>query len=163
MQTDSLKAACMPHHHPEGATTERCILQDLGYFGHFLHMHSGGRSGKQHMLIKLYAAGGTLSQRDLQNTEPISSASLSEVLTKLEREGLVTRTRSAQDRRQLDVTLTDQGQAEARAWTEQRTEFESHALSILTSEERDELLATLDRLVEHWNALEEKRKKAMQE
>ena len=40
-------------------------MQDFGYFGHFMHVHSGGRSGKQHMLIKLSLAGGTLQQRDL--------------------------------------------------------------------------------------------------
>lgn len=152
----------LPDHRP-GTTTEHCLMQDFGYFGHFMHVHSGGRSGKQHMLIKLCIAGGTLQQRDLQNSEPISSASLSEVLTKLEREGLIVRTRSERDRRQLEITLTEAGWKEAERLAVMRQEFEKEAFSIMTPEEREQLLSTLDRLVSHWNDIEEERKKAMPE
>lgn len=156
---------CRPAQHRPGTTTEHCIMQDFGYFGHFMHVHSGGRSGKQHMLIKLSIAGGTLQQRELQNSEPISSASLSEVLTKLEREGLIKRTRSERDRRQLDITLTDEGWKEAERLAIRRQAFEADAFSVITPEEREQLLSTLDRLVEHWNDIEEKeeREKAMPE
>ena len=154
---------CRPPEHRSEATIEHGIMQDFGYFGHFMHVHSGGRSGKQHMLIKLSLAGGTLQQRDLQNSEPISSASLSEVLTKLEREGLIVRTRSDKDRRQLDITLTDAGWKEAEALAKRRQAFESQAFDILTDNERTQLLETLDRLVGHWNELEDERRKAMPE
>ena len=164
MQTEGLVPTCSPPTHPEGLSRQGCILQDLGYFGHFLHMHGGGRSGKQHMLIKLLTVGGTLQQRDLQSTEPISSASLSEVLTKLEREGLITRPRSEQDRRQLDITLTDEGWKEAQAWADQRKSFEQDALSVLSEDEQVQLLDVLDRMVTHWNTIEEnEREKAMPE
>lgn len=154
-----------PPAHSPGTSTEHCIMQDFGYFGHFMHVHSGGRSGKQHMLIKLCLAGGTLQQRDIQNSEPISSASLSEVLTKLERESLIVRTRSERDRRQLDITLTEAGWKEAELLAARRQQFESQAFSILAPEERTQLLSTLDRLVGHWNDIEEERegKKAMPE
>jgi DNA-binding MarR family transcriptional regulator len=89
-------------------------MRDLGYFGHFLHLHAGGRSGKQHMLERILREGGTVSQRELQDTVPISSAAVSEVLAKLESEGLITRTRSESDKRQLDVTFTENGQARPR-------------------------------------------------
>ena len=90
-------------------------------------------------------------------------ASLSEVLTKLEREGLIVRTRSEKDRRQLDITLTDAGWKEAEALAKRRQAFVSHAFDILTDNERTQLLETLDRLVGHWNELEDERKKAMPE
>ena len=77
-------------------------MRDLGYFGHFLHLHAGGRSGKQRMLERILREGGTISQRELQDTVPISSAAVSEVLAKLEFEGLITRTRSESDKRQLE-------------------------------------------------------------
>lgn len=115
-------------------------MRDLGYFGHFLHLHAGGRSGKQRMLERILREGGTISQRELQDTVPISSAAVSEVLAKLEFEGLITRTRSESDKRQLDVTLTENGQAEAKVCAEKHAKFEAEALSVLTEDEKGQLL-----------------------
>ena len=131
-------------------------MRDLGYFGHFLHLHAGGRSGKQHMLERILNEGGIVGQRELQDTVPISSAALSEVLAKLESEGLVTRTRSQCDKRQLDVSLTQAGQAEAKVCAEKRARFEEEAFSVLSEEERTQLLEVLDRLMGHWQIIEEK-------
>ncbi|SES64172.1 DNA-binding transcriptional regulator, MarR family [Olsenella sp. KH3B4] len=131
-------------------------MRDLGYFGHFLHLHAGGRSGKQHMLERILDEGGIVGQRELQDTVPISSAALSEVLAKLESEGLVTRTRSQSDKRQLDVSLTQAGQAEAKVCAEKRARFEEEAFSVLSEEERTQLLEVLDRLMGHWQKIEEK-------
>ena len=138
------------------ASAESRIMRDLGYFGHFLHLHAGGRSGKQRMLERILREGGTISQRELQDTVPISSAAVSEVLAKLEFEGLITRTRSANDKRQLDVTLTEDGQVEAKVCAEKRAKFEAEALSVLTEDEEGQLLGMLDRLMEHWQDIEEK-------
>ena len=131
-------------------------MRDLGYFGHFLHLHAGGRSGKQHMLERILDEGGIVGQRELQDTVPISSAALSEVLAKLESEGLVTRTRSQSDKRQLDVSLTQAGQAEAKVCAEKRARFEEEAFSVLSEEERTQLLEVLNRLMGHWQKIEEK-------
>jgi DNA-binding MarR family transcriptional regulator len=131
-------------------------MRDLGYFGHFLHLHAGGRSGKQHMLERILDEGGIVGQRELQDTVPISSAALSEVLAKLESEGLVTRTQSQSDKRQLDVSLTQAGQAEAKVCAEKRARFEEEAFSVLSEEERTQLLEVLDRLMGHWQKIEEK-------
>ena len=127
------------------ASREARIMRDLGYFGHFLHLHAGGRSGKQHMLERILDEGGTVGQRELQDTVPISSAALSEVLAKLESEGLVTRTRSQ----------SEDGQAEAKLCAEKRTKFEEVAFSVLSEEERTQLLEVLDRLMGHWQKIEE--------
>ena len=35
------------HDISEGSSVGKRILHDFGYFGHFLHMHAGGRAGKQ--------------------------------------------------------------------------------------------------------------------
>ncbi len=136
-------------------TVEQRILSDFGYFGHFLHVNAGGRAGKQHILVRLYRAGGTTSQRFLQETVPISSASLSEVLSKLEYEGLVNRTRSDQDRRQLNVTLTPEGERAAVECAKRNEEFESRMLSVLDEDEKRDLAHTLDRLVDHWVHIEQ--------
>jgi DNA-binding MarR family transcriptional regulator len=136
-------------------TVDQRILSDLGYFGHYLHVNVGGRAGKQNILVKLYRAGGTISQRYLQETVPISSASLSEVLSKLEGQGLVSRTRSDQDRRQLNVTLTPEGERAAIECARKKEAFESRMLSVLDEDEKRDLAHTLDRLVDHWVHIEQ--------
>lgn len=135
-------------------STETRIMRNFGYFGYYLHVHWGGRNGKQHILVELLSNGSEMTQRDLQEASCITSASLSEVIAKLEAEGLVTRERSATDRRQLTVTLTPEGEARAREVIRTRAEFESRAFDCLDAEERDRLVATLDRVAARWAELE---------
>ena len=142
-------------HQQEGSLSHK-VLYDLGFFGHYLHVHAGGRSGKQHVLAKLHMAGGQLSQRELQERSHISSAALSEVLSKLECEGLVIRSRSDEDRRQMDISLTDEGTKQAIMRKREFEAFEAECLSCLSDEEQVQLLGMLDRLVEHWRGLDRK-------
>ncbi len=142
-------------HQQEGSLSHK-VLYDLGFFGHYLHVHAGGRSGKQHVLAKLHMAGGQLSQRELQERSHISSAALSEVLSKLECEGLVIRSRSDEDRRQMDISLTDEGTKQAIMRKREFEAFESECLSCLSEEERLQLLDMLDRLAEHWRGMDRK-------
>ena len=135
-------------------SAELQILRRLGYFGYYLHTHWGGRNGKQHILVELLAHDGRMTQRDLQEASCITSASLSEVVTKLETEGLLSRERSETDRRQLTLTLTDEGRRRARNFIESRREFERLAFDCLTPEERDHLLETLDRVAGRWEEIE---------
>ena len=86
--------------------TELQILRKLGYFGYYLHTHWGGRNGKQHILVELLAHDGRMTQRDLQEASCITSASLSEVVAKLEAEGLILRERSETDRREYYLRPT---------------------------------------------------------
>lgn len=137
---------------------ELSILRKLGYFGYYLHVHWGGRNGKQHILIELLAHDGQMTQRDLQEASCITSASLSEVVAKLEAEGLVTRERSEADRRQLSVTLTEAGTGRARELLESRLDFERRAFDCLAPEEREHLLETLDRVAERWEQIEEEKR-----
>lgn len=132
------------------------ILHDLGFFGHYMHFNVGGRSGKQHTLAKLHRAGGKLSQRELQEQSGISSAALSEVLSKLEGEGLIVRERSDEDRRQQQISLTEEGVERAVQMKAEFDRFEGACLSCLSDEEQSELLGLLDRLAVHWKELERK-------
>ena len=104
--------------------------------------------------MELLAHDGRMTQRDLQEASCITSASLSEVVTKLEAEGLILRERSETDRRQLTLTLTDEGTRRARAFIESRREFERLAFDCLTPDERERLLETLDRVAERWEEIE---------
>ncbi|WP_346696352.1 MarR family winged helix-turn-helix transcriptional regulator [Thermophilibacter mediterraneus] len=140
-------------------TTETRIMRDFGYFGYYLHMHWGGRNGKQHILVELLAHDGQMTQRDLQEASCITSASLSEVIAKLEAEGLVARERSETDRRQLTVTLTASGTARAHEIVRTRADFEARAFDVLEPAERERLLKTLDRIAERWEQIEDEERR----
>lgn len=136
-------------------TPEHHALNDLGFFGHFLHVHAGGRSGKQHILITLLFQDGHGTQRELQEHSHISSAALSEVLAKLEGEGLIRRTRSEQDKRQLDIELTDSGRDRAETLMRKKLNFERECLSSLSPNERVLFVEMLDKVKGHWEQMEE--------
>ena len=135
-------------------TTERQLLQDFGFFGHFLHVHAGGRSGKQHILVSLYRNGGYLAQSGLARQSGGRSAALSEVISKLEASGHLSRVRSAADGRQLDIELTPSGSEKARKLIATKLAFEEEAFSCLTETERAELLDMLDRIAATWRAID---------
>lgn len=134
----------------------RHVLHDLGFFGHYLHVNAGGRSGQQHLVVKLYLNDGHMTQRDLQESAGISSGSMSEVVAKLETAGLIVRSRSDEDRRQQEITLTSEGRERAEVLIEQRRAFEEECLACLDDDERLQLVNLLDRLVEHWKGIEGK-------
>lgn len=142
----------------EQPSAELRILRKLGYFGYYLHQHWGGRNGKQHILIELLAHEGHMTQRDLQEESCITSASLSEVVAKLEAEGLLSRERSETDRRQLTLTLTEEGTRRARAFVESRRAFERNAFDCLTPGETEHLLDLLGRLEAHWVGIETRKR-----
>ncbi len=145
------------------ATCEYRTLHDIGYLAHFLHQHAGGRSGKPHLLSWLLQNDGHLTQRQLQDRVPTSAATLSETLSKLEANGLIRRTPRECDHRQLEVQLTEDGYACAKMFEERKDAFETACLSILTEDEKNELVSLLDRVVEHWRHIEEQEKAATHE
>ena len=130
------------------------ILRAFGYLGHFLRTHTGGRGGKKFALISLAQAGGHLAQKDLFERSCTSSAAMSEVLSKLEGEGLITRTVSETDRRQLDVRLTESGKRRAQELSRERAAFESKALECLNDQELEELQRLCNKVCDHWKELE---------
>ena len=151
------------HDISEGSSVGKRILHDFGYFGHFLHMHVGGRAGKQYVLIRLLKSGGSLTQRELQEVGGTASASMSEVLAKLEGEGLIERVPLETDARQRMVRLTEAGTAKATDIEAHRLRFEKDALSPLSEEEQGELAGMLDRVAAHWRQIEDKERVAVHE
>lgn len=133
------------------------VIHDLGFFGHFLHFTAGGRSGQKHVITYLSFHDGHMSQRELQDRLEISSGALSEVLAKVEADGLIERTRSEADRRLQEVRLTERGHELALTYAEERGSFEDACLSCFDEAEQAQLLTLLDRLVDHWKALAKER------
>lgn len=136
------------------STTVRRLLQNFGYFGHFLHLHAGGRGGRQHILLSVYQSGGHMAQCELARRSCVSSASLSEVIAKLEAGGYLSRVRSASDGRQLDIQLTQAGSDKVRKLIADKLAFEEEAFACLSEDERGELLDLLERVAAQWHAIE---------
>lgn len=150
-ETES-ETAPAPAPAPETPRAER-ILRGLGYCGHYLHFHSGGRSGREPILCKLHRAGGSMSQLELGSQFELKAGSLSEILAKIETAGLIERTRDPRDRRALTIRLTEAGKQEAQRAIEAHAAFRDQAFSNLTDEEQDELIVLLEKIRNRWEEL----------
>ncbi|MDO4436496.1 MAG: MarR family transcriptional regulator [Coriobacteriaceae bacterium] len=131
----------------------RAILSNLGFCGHFMHFHAGGRSGQAPIICLIAKHGGTISQQKLGSYFDLKPGSLSEVLTKLETAGIIERTRNPHDRRQLTIRLTEAGVEQAEIEQQHRVKFRQTAFACLTDEEQEELLYMLDKIHVHWEEI----------
>jgi DNA-binding MarR family transcriptional regulator len=80
-----------------------------------------------------YTPGVTVGQ--LAAEERVSTAAMSKRVTRLERDGLVTRTKSEADRRCIGLTLTEDGQRALRRVRSRRTAWLASRLGALTPAE----------------------------
>ena len=145
------------HQASTSPTQEMRIIRNLGHLGHYLYITRGCRGGQQFILTTLYR-DGEMTQKDLLAKTKNASASLSEMVSKLETKGLVERARVDKDRRQTLLSLTKEGRKQAKEAQESIDSFETHALSILSDEEKVTFCTYLDRLVEHWDTINREEK-----
>ncbi|MBF0915194.1 MAG: MarR family transcriptional regulator [Atopobium sp.] len=138
------------HQAPTSPTQEMRIIRNLGHLGHYLYITRGCRGGQQFILTALYREGD-MTQKDLLARTKNASASLSEMVSKLEAKGLIERTRVDKDRRQTLLSLTKEGRKQAQEAQESIESFEAQALSVLSDKEKNVFCGYLDRLVEHWD------------
>ena len=69
--------------------------------------------------------------------------------------GLIERSRSTEDRRQLIVELTEEGARQAGLEQAARIKFRSEAFSALTLEEREQLLIMLNKIRNTWEGFDD--------
>lgn len=129
------------------------ILRGLGFCGHYMHFHGGGRSGRGPILCLLAQHGGQMSQQELGSFFELKPGSLSEILAKIETAGLIERTRDPKDRRQLFIHLTDDGYREADREQRARESFRNQAFTCLTPEEQEALAVMLEKIRTRWEEL----------
>lgn len=103
----------------------------------------------QQRVLSLLAAREKIGQRELADVLQIRPASLSELLTKLEGKGLVTRTRADAARRGVEVEITHMGKKAAEV-SEGDGESVRGMFSVLSEEERQRLAQLLDKLLGAW-------------
>ena len=145
------------HQAPAPPNQEVRIIFNLSRLGHHLYITRGCRGGQQFILTALYR-DGDMTQKDLLAKTANTSASLSEIVSKLEAKGLIERTRVDKDRRQTLLSLTKEGRKQAKEAQESIDSFEAQALSVLSDEEKVTFCTYLDRLVEHWGIVTKEEK-----
>ena len=85
----------------------------------------------------------------------LKPGSLSEILSKLEVNGLIERSRNPKDRRQLTIRLTETGRENARIDQAARIRFREQAFSALTHDEREQLAEMLEKIRVTWEELDD--------
>src|SRR3954470_10836078 len=91
-----------------------------------------------------YAPGVTVGE--LASDERVSTAAMSKRVSRLERDGIVARTQSEIDRRQVGLTLTEEGQRTLRRVRSRRTAWLASRLDTLSAEELARVGAAVDAL-----------------
>lgn len=127
------------------------VVAQLRACGHFLYYRMGGRVGRRRILTFLSEYPNIL-QKELQDILQIQSGSLSEVIIKLESDGLVNKGRSEMDGRQFTLNLTQKGQEEAKRIKEEYDEQVREMMSCFSEEELEQLHQMLKIMFAHWNA-----------
>ncbi len=121
------------------------IVQDLESAVH----RPAGLSWAGFRILYTIDAMGPTEPRRLARFSGVTRASISSVLNTLERDGLITRTRAAADKRAVTVSLTERGQTMVRQAIRRQNERERAWVSCLNHEERVALAELLRRLIGH--------------
>lgn len=111
-----------------------------------------GKGSQKRVLMVLEDLGGAVTQRELTQRLGIQPGSASEVFAKLENAGAVTRTPSQEDRRTVDIALTEAGLARAKEARAQRARRHEEMFSCLSEGEKQQLLTLLEKLREDWSS-----------
>lgn len=121
------------------------LIINIREISHMIRGQYEGKLSQKRILIILYEAK-KLTQRDLTQRLGIRPGSASEILSKLENAGLITRTANEQDRRTTDICLTDEGRKQALEAIEQHKNRHHMIFSSLSLEERKTLLSLLEKI-----------------
>ncbi|HZQ63974.1 MAG TPA: MarR family transcriptional regulator [Gaiellaceae bacterium] len=106
--------------------------------------HTEGVTGGQASLLAQIRAYPELGVRELAAREGVSAPSMTRYLDRMERAGLIVRTRSREDARRIRPTLTPKGVRVLRSVRRRRTAWLAERLQALSAAE----LAAVDRAID---------------
>jgi DNA-binding MarR family transcriptional regulator len=105
-----------------------------------------GASPEQVSLLVTIKYSPGIGIRELAARERVSPPAMSNHVDRLERDGLVERTPSPDDRRRVGLTLTDEGQRLLRRVRSRRTAWLASRLAALSDEELEAVAAAVEPL-----------------
>ena len=124
------------------------LIWNFRNISHFLRGVSGGKGSRKRILTVLLKSG-PVTQTALTEYLGIRPGSASEVLSKMEAGGLIVRQENENDRRTVNIELTEKGRKEALLAAEERKRAHNELLCGLSRAEREELLSLLEKLTAH--------------
>ena len=98
------------------------------------------------LLCKLYIQDG-MTQSEIAQQLGVQGATVTDMLQRMEENGLVTRRRDYDDNRLVRVYLTDEGREKERSITEQFLKLEGHIFENFDEDERAQLRHFLTRML----------------
>ena len=104
----------------------------------------------QGRLLVLLNRYGALTQRELIELTGRRSATLSEQLEGMERAGLIVRRKNEQDKRNVDVELTEQGKLAAAKALQNRQAYADKLFAAVPQRKKQQLAGLLDALLHTW-------------
>ncbi len=126
------------------------MIHRCGYMlGHY-HGTFNIRPSQIRILRNLYEKG-TLSQKELLEIAQVKPASLSEMLSKMEQRGYITRQKDVHDKRVIMVTLTAEGERYYLSSAREHDRFVDEVFSTLSQEDKENLGRYLDILLQNAN------------
>ena len=106
--------------------------------------------GQGRLLILLYLHGA-LTQRELIELTGRRSATLSEQLEGMEKAELIVRRKNKQDKRNVDVELTEQGKKAAIEAMQNRQAYADELFAAMPQRKKQQLAGLLDSLLHTWD------------
>lgn len=131
--------------HPRQHGFDNSLGGLLGRCGRFFAHRIGSRKRGQDSVLTVISRHPGISQKELGERLGIQPASVSELLMKLERKGLILRQKGEQDRRSIHVQLTAEGQALLAEPEEVSDPFQG-----LSAQEQEQLRCLLEKLLRDW-------------
>jgi DNA-binding MarR family transcriptional regulator len=110
-------------------------------------------TGPQLTVLKMLEGLGDLSLSDLSERIRAQNSTVTGIIDRMEREGLVLRSRSTEDRRVVRIKLTDKGARIARDIEIEPMEIFRSALESLTPAEMSDLLRILTKIARRVQAI----------
>ena len=105
----------------------------------------------QGRLLVLLNQYGALTQREVIELTGRRSATLSEQLEGMERAGLIVRRKNEQDKRNIDVELTEQGKKAAIEAMQNRQAYADELFAAMPQRKKQQLAGLLDSLLHTWD------------
>ncbi|MCL2474939.1 MAG: MarR family transcriptional regulator [Chloroflexi bacterium] len=127
------------------AATQDCKSQCNEFSGHKkdgLEMHNRG----QHRLLLILLVGDGVAQKDLVEKMDIRPTSLGELIDKLETKGYVSRQVNEEDKRSVQIFLTNEGKTKAQEIVERREKSAEKIFAGLNGQEQEQLWTLLKKL-----------------
>lgn len=104
----------------------------------------------QGRILKILYRQGPLTQKVLQEKLAIQPGSMSEIAAKLERRGLLCRSRDETDKRKVLLSLTDAGRKDVEEFSAQGRPYTGRRFDALSAQEQQTLCALLEKLLDSW-------------